>query len=472
MKSAARLISIRRHAATFLASIPLLFLLIVMVRFAVGVPFQDQWELVPLLEKLHQGSLSFADLWAQHNEHRILFPRLIMLGLAWLSDWNTHLELEANVVLAFGIFVVYLLQVRATARELARPNLAWAIPLASLVVFSVSQHQNWMWGWQLQMFFTLLCVVAGVLVLANGSFSWARFAAAAAFGVGATYSFANGPLFWPIGLCVVLAVTSSGRQRRVAVAAWLLLAALVIAANYLGYRKPDHHPSLILVFKMPADYARYVLRYLGGIGEPGILRRPALDGTLAHLFGLAGVAAFAWALWSLLCTTAIKLRSLLPYLAMSLYSLGSALGTGLGRLGFGSDQALSSRYSTVVTPFWVSLLVFLMLLAGDTTSPAARDSKAARLVRRRRIVARCLLWGFTAVLAFGSSAAVLRVREHSERLADGRARLLERGLHPDKAADAKGLAFLYPRTGVILDRLPVLLRYRLSLFRGSKPLVP
>ena len=461
---------LRRHAAKLLASLPPIFLLLVLVRFAVDVPFLDQWELVPLLEKLYGGTLSFADMWVQHNEHRILFPRFIMLGLAWVSNWNTYLELETNVVLGSGIFAVYALQVKTTARELARPDLTSVIPLASLLVFSIAQYQNWLWGWQLQMFLNLFCVVAGVLVLANGGFSWARFATAAVFGVGATYAFANGPLFWPIGLLALLAVTTAGRQRKLAVSVWLLVAALVLAANYLDYRKPDEHPPLGLVFKMPADYAIYVFKYLGGVGDLGIWGQPGVNRTFACLFGLVGVAAFAWALWLLVRTTSITFRTLLPYLAMSLYSLGSALGTGVGRLGFGTDQAMASRYCTMVTPFWVSLLVFLTLLGHPPgrVSATARESAMDSRARRRPTIARCLLWGFAAVLALGSCSAVSRAREHSRALSHGRAGLLKQAARPQDGTDVNALSALYPRPHIILERLPVLVRHRLSLFRGPR----
>jgi hypothetical protein len=457
---------VRYRVATLLTLLPLVFLLVVVVRFAVGVPFLDQWELVPLLEKLHGGTLSFADLWAQHNEHRILFPRLIMLTLAWASDWNTHLELETSVVLACGILVVYALQVKATARKLDRPDLIWAIPLASIVVFSVSQHENWLWGWQLQMFLNVFCVVAAVLVLTNGAFSWTRFAAAAALGVGATYAFANGPLFWPIGLLVLGVVATRGRQRRAAVCIWILVAGLALSANYLDYHKPQHHPALGLVLKMPMEYARYVFKYLGGIVEPGIFRRSDLDGALATLLGWAGAVTFAWTVWRLLGTGAVSFRTLLPYLAVSLYSLGSALGTGVGRLGFGSGQAMASRYCTMVTPFWVSLLVLLALLGYGKV--AALPKVGDKILRRRRKIAQCLLWGFTALLATGSYFAVSRAREHYDALVLARTKLLNVGLHPRDAIDLKALQPLYPQPRTVVDRAPVLVRYRLSLFRGLK----
>lgn len=61
---------------------PFLVLAVMIAVFAVNVPFLDQWELVELFRKYHEGQLGFADFFAQHNEHRLLFPRLVMFGLA------------------------------------------------------------------------------------------------------------------------------------------------------------------------------------------------------------------------------------------------------------------------------------------------------------------------------------------------------------------------------------------------------
>jgi len=50
--------------------------------YGITIPYWDQWEFVPLLEKLHNHTLTLNDLWSQHNEHRILFPKILMLLLA------------------------------------------------------------------------------------------------------------------------------------------------------------------------------------------------------------------------------------------------------------------------------------------------------------------------------------------------------------------------------------------------------
>src|SRR5690242_3925372 len=105
-----------KYSPFILALIPPLYLMTIVVTQTVDVPFADHWALVPLLAHAYQRTLSFQDLWAQHNEHRLLFPRLLMLGLAFLSRWNTQDEMLANIGLATAIFSLLVYQVRRTAR--------------------------------------------------------------------------------------------------------------------------------------------------------------------------------------------------------------------------------------------------------------------------------------------------------------------------------------------------------------------
>ena len=55
-----------------LGSLPAFFLFGEIRRNAVNVPFMDDWQFIPLLEKASQGQLTFGDLWAPHDEHRLL----------------------------------------------------------------------------------------------------------------------------------------------------------------------------------------------------------------------------------------------------------------------------------------------------------------------------------------------------------------------------------------------------------------
>lgn len=56
---------------------PLFFIL------ALGTPifFEDEWGLIPFLEKIWHGEANFHDYWTAFGEHRIFFPRLIFAAV-------------------------------------------------------------------------------------------------------------------------------------------------------------------------------------------------------------------------------------------------------------------------------------------------------------------------------------------------------------------------------------------------------
>jgi hypothetical protein len=82
---------------------PMLYILVIfapavicflyIMKYGINVIYWDEWLLVPLFAKLYTGHLAFKDLIAQHNEHRILFPRVIMLILGTISHYNTKYEM-------------------------------------------------------------------------------------------------------------------------------------------------------------------------------------------------------------------------------------------------------------------------------------------------------------------------------------------------------------------------------------------
>ena len=425
---------------------------------------------MPLLEKTYHGELTLHDLWAQHNEHRIFFPQIIMLTLARLSGWNIRWELAVNLFLALGIFWVFVRQVKIMERKLDVAGLSWTIPAISVTVFSLSQYQNWLWGWQLQMFLNLLTVLGGIVLLANDGFNWRRFAAAACLGIVATYSFANGALFWLIGLAVLLLMLAGKAERKSAVTGWIVIGSLTLGSYFYHYQKPEDHPPLSLIFKYPLEYAAYVFKYIGSICAQGVGGDQTADGILALIFGLIGTAAFGWAAWMLMSKKIAGFRTLLPCFAMSLYSVGSALITGLGRLGFGSDQALASRYCTMATPLWVSLIVFLALLTKGETGNAGSPKPPGRrpFPQPYQMVAQ---WSLKAVIVFlviGSVFAIGGARKLSEQQAYGQARLLDLAMNPKAEIDYDGLSAIYPRPNVVVERYPILVQHRLSVFRNWK----
>ncbi|HAN73960.1 MAG TPA: hypothetical protein DCQ63_06465 [Planktothrix sp. UBA8402] len=93
-----------RNPVSKLYLIPILVVTGFIIYFGVNVPFYDQWVVPALLEKTATGTLQFKDLFELHNNHRILFPRLIFIALGFISSWNIKLELFFSLCLAIITF--------------------------------------------------------------------------------------------------------------------------------------------------------------------------------------------------------------------------------------------------------------------------------------------------------------------------------------------------------------------------------
>ena len=75
-----------------LGSLPAFFLFGDIRRTAVNVPFMDDWQFISLLEKAKYGTLTFQELWAPHDEHRLLLPRIIIIAAMFASKGDYRVQ--------------------------------------------------------------------------------------------------------------------------------------------------------------------------------------------------------------------------------------------------------------------------------------------------------------------------------------------------------------------------------------------
>ncbi len=333
-----------------------LFLLAMYGRYSLNIPYYDQWELVPLLEKSFDGTLRFGDFWAQHNEHRLVFPRMLMMFMAHFSDWNIYWELATNLVLAMSTWLALCFLIRKSGEQVhdGENNLLYMV--TTLIVFSVSQWQNWFFGWQLQVFMNVLAVVITLAGLTWQRNTTAGLVLAMVAAVVATYSFANGILLWPIG---VLLLVLQRRERRLEfrreIIGWSMLSVMVIVSYLYGYHTPSYHPPLLEALSQPLQCILYLLAYLGQpLGNINL--------TLSICMGCLALMVWSVTLFQLLVSR-VPTAPVLPWLGMALYALGTAIITALGRVDEGLDQALSSRYVTMANLLWLPLMVQLYWVA-------------------------------------------------------------------------------------------------------------
>ena len=348
---------------------------------ALNVPFLDDWQLVPLLEKAQAHTLGIGDFWAQHNEHRPVLAKVVLLALARITAWDIRWELAANVAVALLTLAVLATLIARTTREVSVELSSWLLFGASLLTFSLVQWQNWLWGWQLQVFMTALAACLTVWVIDRFGVRGPGPALALAAATMGALSFASGLLLFvivPLGLA--LDPRGAGARKGWAVGLTALAGAAIGATYLVGLAHPPQHPSVAAALSQPLALVEFVLAYLGaplGMGVYLLTRETPVAALTNAIVGAIGLAALAAGAAWLLSRAPNARRAIQPWLLLALYAVMSGVMTGVGRLGSGLNQALASRYTTISTLFWVSILVVVALAVTDALRDPSRRSRRA-----------------------------------------------------------------------------------------------
>jgi hypothetical protein len=177
---------------------PALLLGALLARYAIDLPVGDAWYTPGNLYSAlaSERGVTIADLLAQHNESRKLFPRLIFLAIARLAGWNTRVELAVIFAVVCGIALALFALNRRTVADCGLAGLALA--LSCLLLFSPSQWENWAYTIQLVIFLPFLCVVACLLISRGATALHWKVAAAMLLSTVATYSSGSGMLCWVV----------------------------------------------------------------------------------------------------------------------------------------------------------------------------------------------------------------------------------------------------------------------------------
>ena len=431
-----------------LALVPFACLVLLVARYRVDVLWMDEWSLVPLIERAYQGTLSLGDLFMQYGEQRPFFLRIILLPLIRLSGWNTFYELAFTLLLAAGIFAALSAQIVSTLKSLGVRRPFWFVPCVSLLVFSLRQQSIWLVGFYSVFLLNVFPAVLGICLLARPGLTPSRFFLAALCGLVAAFSLANGLLYWPIGLLLLrLPPFRAEKERGLYSRWWALLGSAGITIYLYSYHKPAGHPSIWFSVTHPFQCLRYLL---GCLGSPILYMRYAWMG------GLMGIVFFAAAIWALWRSRYVKFKTLLPYVALGMYSLGTAVLITMGRAGFGYSHAQAARYVPLSVPFWVSVLVLLYLVILESRVAAGERPHAENRIRS--------CGGGLAISAVLLLAALSSIRAVSF-FPDWHKRVLPARHELFSMRDEDLLGRLYPKVEVLRPWVETIRRRHLSVFR-------
>ena len=438
--------------------IPVLLLIGFVANFSVNVPVDDEWRLASLFEKIAQGNVTFKDFWALHSNHRIVFPKIIIAVLAFASRWNINYQLCLSIGLAAITFIAMYklssMQVKNVADDLWHlANILTCILLGSLV-----QHENWLWGFQLAWFFVNFCFVAAVYALVSNhkllpniavlnrikysrdtavpcpypisALHYLRISIAALFCFIASFSLAQGLLSWLAAIPAVVAWEGNAAQKRKRTIAWMLLFVATCAVYSIDYH-PSRKASIISLLNKPLVVIDYFLSLLGSpiVRSPGI---SAFVGLVIFAIFVFFVVDFGKKIVSSSVASSGSANSekqpqvpaipssititdrkdiaenyqALPWLSIGFFSVLSALFITAGRAEFGAIQALeSSRYTTNS----ILLLIALVQLGQLFIRGNYQETKAT-LKRNYKFIYRVVAGLLIATIILNSQQAIAQSR--------------------------------------------------------------
>lgn len=418
---------------------PALIALNFIYRFGVNVISWDEWEILPFFDDLYAGTLTLGRLFSQHNEHRIFFPRIIMLGVGHFTHYNTVSLMYVSWAFVFlALVALFVVHRQLYGKSLAA--LALFIPTAWFV-FTERQMENFLWGWQIQITGCTAMFICAVVLLRNAGRGWGRFVLAAACCVVSSFSFASGLLVWPAIFCELLYVLFQSKEnlaRRVLLkmtVAWVALS-LFCGALYLHhYQKPGGHPSLEYALRHPLLGLYVFTGTWGGALVRDVRPEVAAGAVLLALAAVLFVAA---------TRGRVDPKRFVISIPLFVFAFGAIAMITLGRSGFGVEGVCNaSRYATV------SLLGVLGVYYGILAleAGALRSTLAGAM---GVIFALGIFGSLDGALEFGAG-----LRQHQRDVA--------RVLRTAEQRTAKELEIAYPRAGAVATRLKIMKKYRLNV---------
>lgn len=413
-----------------------------------SLPWSDGWTQITVAAS-GDNPFSLHWLWRQHNEHRLLIPKLLLaMDLRWFDAQQKFL-----LAVIFAVQLLHCFLLSWSMRVLG----GWRGPLwrtgtglAAFCLFCPTQWENLVWGFQtcfvLPPLFATISFVALLLYWKStpqAPGSARRFivlsvvSALAAMG-----SLASGVLLLPLLAVAALAL----RLRRSIILTYIATMLAAVALFLYGYVQPSTHDPFAAL-RAPGKLLAYIATYLGSTWTAGGGWKPQ-NLVIAPYAGALGVLLLLPFLWRFRRFATLREAFSIQLLLMALFCLATGCLTALGRIHLGIGQAFASRYETVALLFWFSL--------GCLAFAAAARARPALITFLQVLVAMVMLRG--ALLAF---VPLRDAREHAFQMRAASAALITGVNDPRQFDDASINPYVLP-----MD-LAYLRQHRLSIFHDD-----
>lgn len=360
-----------------LLAVPVIAFAVVWNYYAVNVPKWDDHALRNFLYLFDQEdtfSGKIYQFFRQHNEHRIVYDRLI----AFL-DYHLTGKLNFRHLMAVGnLSLVGLLLICADLFRREGRALVYALPVA-LIILNLANWENMFWGMAaLQNFSVVLWVVLSIYWLTYTK----RWGLAIVSAILATLTSGNGILVWPIGAVLLILQLSESRLSSKntfrPLLVWVSCAALVLVLYFTGYEKPAGNPpnrgSL-------TDLLKGWLAFLGASADALPIKSPLQSSILLGSFmAVLVIGLLGWGLLNYSQSIFRSVRQLthpkasisgkgIPSITLFVWGcaafiIGTAIVVAWSRTGFGLDMIITSRYKIYSLTLLALLYVYCTIIVG------------------------------------------------------------------------------------------------------------
>lgn len=302
--------------------------ILTVLKYSVNMPYWDDYNAVIGFLNNYVEILGFwptIDLiLSHHNEHRIVFSRIVeLVQFKLIGEVNfLYLIIIGNL----GWFLVL-----AFLWKYASQRGVTTTQFLPVVLFMLSFNHYELMTWAMasisQYYQVLFSIVAIYFLVTNKTIFALLFLIVSVFTVG------GGVVLIPLfSLYFLLKRDWKNLGLTIGVSILVLLTYFV----FLDYTKPGHHPSITETLLNPALLIAYVLSFIGST------LLTFMSGDAIYRYAVVFFGVFFLVLYAFIAKRLYKNQPFLFWLI--LFIIATATLTGLSRAGFGVGQALSSRY--------------------------------------------------------------------------------------------------------------------------------
>ena len=262
-------------------------------RYATNGVFWDEWNWVELMRRSSGGSLTLGDLWAQHNENRMLFPNLIALILGNITGVSDIAFMYLGAILLVAGVLLLIVGCRG---DLLKYPLAY-VP-AIFLFFSLAQYENTLWAFQFAWFLIVACICGVLVLLTPPRLRLWRLFVSIALGIVASYSSLAGLTIWPAGLVALLRPAIPTRLR----IAWFAAGGLVTAFYLYGlkFASIGGPPLSGFLDRLPTALSGFLVAVGSVVPGVRLVTRNGTDFSVTMVFGalISAAALTVMASWT------------------------------------------------------------------------------------------------------------------------------------------------------------------------------